>query len=193
VFDDVNRTIEALLRAELPADVAGQVGISFATPDETFPPQGLQLPALNLFLYEVRENTQLRDLEAAFERRADGQVTRVAPPVRVDCHYLVSAVAKKQLGSEIEEHHILGATLRALLRHKVLPASVLRGELAGKSPPMRAVAIAPGTHASGLELWQALKGKPRACLHYTLTIPVDTSLPETVGPPVTTLEIGVRK
>jgi hypothetical protein len=41
-----------------------------------------------------------------------------------------------------------------------------------------------------VELWQSLKGKPRATLHYTLTVPVDTSLPDIVGPPVLTLNVG---
>jgi len=50
MFDDLNRTIEALLKAELAGDVASQVSIGFATPDDSLPPQGLSLPAINLFL-----------------------------------------------------------------------------------------------------------------------------------------------
>ncbi len=190
VFDDVNRTIEALLKAELPADVASQVSISFATPDENFPPNGLALPAINLFLFEIRENTQLRDLEPTNQRNADGSVVRVPPATRVDCHYLVTAVAQPQLNSEQDEHHILGAALKALLRHRALPAAVLRGSLAGKTPPVRAAAAQQGAHPSGIELWQAIKGKPRACIHYTLTVAVDTGAPEPIAPPTLSLQVG---
>lgn len=185
---DVNRTIEALLKAELPADVASQVSISFATPDETFPPNGLSLPAIDLFLFEIHENTELRTIDPVIERGADNTVIRVPPPVRVDCHYLVTAFAEKQLGSEMEEQYILGATLTVLLKHRILPAPVLQGSLAGKTPPMRACAARKG--ASGNDLWQALRGKPRACFHYTLTVPFDVAAPESGATPVTRSSVG---
>lgn len=188
MFADVNRTIEALLKAELPANVAGQVSISFATPDETFPPNGLSLPAINLFLFEIYENAELRTVEPLVERRADGAVVRAPPPVHVDCHYLVTAFAEKQLGSEMEEQYILGATLTVLLRYRTLPAPVLQGSLAGKTPPVRAAAARRG--ASGAELWQVLKGKPRACFHYTLTVPLDVAAAEPGAVPVTVMSVG---
>ena len=190
MFDDVNRTVEALLRSDLPSDIASQVSISFATPDESFPPTGLALPAINLFLFEIHENAQLREIEGSLERRPDGSMVRVAPPVHVDCHYLVTAVTTATLGSEQDELRILGAALRVLLRYRVLPASVLKGSLAGKTPPVRAAAVRQGMHPSGVELWQSLKGKPRATLHYTLTVPVDTAAADTVGGPVLTLRVG---
>jgi hypothetical protein len=190
LFDDINRTLEALLRADLAADVASQVSISFATPDESFPPTGLALPAINLFLFEVHENPQLREVEATVARRADGTMLRVPPPVHVDCHYLVTAVADASLGSEQDELRLLGAALKVLLRHRVLPASVLRGSLAGTSPPVRAMAIRHTAHPSGVELWQSLKGKPRATLHYTLTVPVDVAAAEPIAAPVTALQVG---
>jgi hypothetical protein len=192
VFDDVNRTIEALLRAELPANIAEQVTISFSTPDETFPPSSLSLPAINFFLFEVHERAELREVAPSYDRSADGSVVRAPSPVRVDCHYLVVAVAAGQAGGgpEQDEARLLGATLRVLLRHRQLPAAVLRGSLAGLTPPLRALAVAQGARPSGIELWQALKGKPRASLHYTLTVPVDTSVSDVDAPVVTSTAVG---
>lgn len=192
MFDDINRTIEALLRADLPSDIASQVSISFATPDDSFPPTGLALPAINLFLFEIHENTQLREFEPVLERRPDGSMVKVPPPARIDCHYLVSAVVEPTVGSEQDELRLLGAVLRVLLRYRVLPDAVLRGVLAGKTPPVRAAAVRPGMHPSGVEFWQSLKGKPRATLHYSLTVPVDTTVPDGLGPPVLRLEVGGR-
>lgn len=190
MFDDLNRTIEALLKSELASDVASQVSISFATPDDSFPPQGLSLPAINLFLFEVRENASLRELEPVRERSADGMMVLVRPPVRVDCHYLVTAVATAQLGSEMDEHRILGAALKALLRHRILPAAVLQGSLVGTSPPVRAATIRQGENPSRIDLWHALKGKPRASLHYALTVAVDVGVPEDLAKPVLQLNVG---
>jgi hypothetical protein len=190
VFDDINRTIEALLKSDLPSDIAGQVSISFATPDDSFPPAGLQLPAINVFLFEIHENTQLREFEPSLERRPDGSMVRVPPPAHIDCHYLVCAAAESTLGSQQDELHILGAVLRVLLRYRQLPEAVLKGVLAGKTPPVRAAAVRPGARPSGVEFWQSLKGKPRATLHYTLTVPVDTMVSESGGPPVLKLNVG---
>jgi len=190
VFDDINRTVEALLKSDLPSDISSQVSISFATPDDSFPPTGLALPAINLFLFEIHENTQLREFEASLMRRSDGSQVRVPPPAHVDCHYLVTAAAASTLGSEQDELRILGAVLRVLLRYRVLPEAVLRGALVGQSPPIRAAAVRQGTHPSGVELWQSLKGKPRATLHYTLTVPVDVAVPDAIGPPVLTVNVG---
>lgn len=190
MFDDVNRTIEALLKSDLPSDLMRQVSISFATPDDTFPPAGVELPAINVFLFEIVENTQLREFEPTLERRPDGTMLRVPAPAHIDCHYLISVAAEPAIDSQQGELHILGAVLRVLLRYRQLPDSVLRGVLAGKSPPVRAAAVRPGMHPSGVEFWQSLKGKPRATLHYTLTVPVDPIVPEPGGPPVLRLNVG---
>ncbi|HZA23826.1 MAG TPA: hypothetical protein VFA32_14705, partial [Dehalococcoidia bacterium] len=54
MIDDLDRSLEVLLRRELPQDLAGQVTISFATPDDQFPPSSVSLPAIDLFLYDIR-------------------------------------------------------------------------------------------------------------------------------------------
>lgn len=188
MFADVSRTIDALLRSELPADIAGQVSISFATPDETFPPNGLALPAIDLFLFEITENTELRTVEPHLERRGDGAAVHVPPPRHIECHYLVTAFVEKLIGSELEEQHILGAALTVLLRHRTLPEAVLQGALAGKEARVRGLAARKPTSESGL--WFPLKARPRACFHYTITVPFDVAVAEEGGSPVTTLHIG---
>lgn len=168
--------------------MASQVSISFRTPDEKFPPNGTSPPVINLFLFEIYENTELRTVEPLIERRSDGAAVRVPPPVHIDCHYLVTVFTQEQLGSEMEEHLILGTTLAILLKYRVIPASVLKGVLAGKTPPVRAVASRKGT--PGSELWQALSRRPRACFHYTLTVPLDVAPVESPAVPVTVLTVG---
>jgi hypothetical protein len=67
MIKDLDKTIAALLRRDLPPALVGQVQISFATPDDQFPPQSVTLPAIDLFLYDVRENLELRSNEVYFE------------------------------------------------------------------------------------------------------------------------------
>src|SRR5215471_20999293 len=91
MIDDLDRSVEELLRRELPPALVGQVAISFASPDSEFPPASVTLPAVDLFLYDVRENRELRSTEWIFDRRDDGTATRRRAPVRIDCSYLITA------------------------------------------------------------------------------------------------------
>jgi hypothetical protein len=119
MFNDLDNTLEELLKRELPPSLVEQISITFATPDGNFPPTSVTLPAIDLFLYEIAENHDLRSFEPAVERRNDGHAERVPAPVRVDCHYLVTAWGKSgALQPEQDEHRMLGEVMRVLLRHR---------------------------------------------------------------------------
>jgi hypothetical protein len=193
VIDDLDRSIETLLRRELPPQLVSQVEISFATPDDQFPPTSVTLPAIDLFLYDIRENRDLRSAEWSVERSIDGTVMR-APPVRVDCSYLVTAWASESSTSRPQdEHRILGEVIRVLLRHPTVPGAVLQGELAGQAPPLPSSTLQPGRLQSVAEFWQALGGKPKAALNYTVTIAVEPVEPVETGPPVLDKRIGLDR
>jgi hypothetical protein len=178
VIDDLDRTIEALLRHELPASLAN-VAITFATPDDEFPPQSVTPPAIDVFLYDIRENRELRSNEWLLERRSDGTAAKEPPPLRIECSYLVTAWASESTPTPAQdEHKLLGEAMRALVRYSTLPDELLQGELAGQEPPLPATAIQPGHLQSMAEFWQALGGKPRAAFTYSVTIgmsPVDAA------------------
>jgi hypothetical protein len=171
MIDDLDKTLEELLRRELSAGLVNQVAISFAPPDNEFPPQDVKPPAVNLFLYDIRENLDLRDTQWILERRPDGTAVRAKSPVRVDCSYLITAWSSQGSKSRwLEEHHLLGEVMKVLLRHPTLPAVLLQNRLAGQEPPLPASTLQPGRLQSPAEFWQALGGKPKAALHYTVTI-----------------------
>lgn len=186
MLDDLDRSLNELLRRELPSGVVQQVSISFAPPDDKFPPSSVPLPAIDLFLYDIRENLELRDREWHLERRSDGTGVKKRPPVRVDCSYLVTAWAAGSSSTPAyDEHRLLGEVMKVLLRHPVLPPSVLQGSLLGQEPPLPAVTLLSGQLQSLGEFWQALGGKPKAALNYTVTIGVDALAGVETGPLVT--------
>jgi hypothetical protein len=185
MIDDLDRTLEALLKRELPPDLVEQVTISFATPDDQFPPSSVTLPAIDLFLYDMRENRELRSNEWLVERQSDGTATKKRPPVRLDCSYLITAWASQSSTTPAQdEHHLLGEVMKVLLRHPTIPDEVLQGSLRGQQPPLPASVLQPGLLQSLGEFWQALGGKPKAALHYTVTIGVEVHKPVEAGPPV---------
>jgi len=186
MIGDLDSTLQELLARELPGDLVDQVTISFATPDDEFPPTSVTLPAIDLFLYDVRENRELRTNEWQIERHSDGRITRQRPAVRVECSYLITAWASKHSNNPAQdEHYLLGEVMKVLLRHPTIPAVLLQGSLAGQEPPLPAITLQPGRLQSLGEFWQALGGKPKAALNYTVTIGVDVHKPVEAGPPVT--------
>ena len=192
MLHELDETIEAFLRGSRPdlfAQADRPVTISFAPPDERFPPPGVVLPAVDFFLFLIEENRELRASEPIVEPQPDGTVIRRPAPVRVDCHYLVTAFSDATQRAEEDEHRLLGEVMQLLLRHRQIPGEFVRGvRLAPQRPPVRSSAILPSPN-HGAELWQALKGRPRASLHYVLTISVDAGAPPERLPLVTRINL----
>lgn len=195
MIDDLDRSLEDLLKRELPASLFtdSQVSISFLAPDQDFPPAAVTLPAIDVFLYDVRENTSLRSNEWMEERAANGTVTRRRAPTRVDCSYLITAWSSSTSPTRAQdEHRLLGEVMRVLLRHPTLPEAVLQGSLKGQQPPLPSSTLQAGQLQSLSELWQALGGKPRATLNCTITVGVEALAPVEAGPPVIERRLRLR-
>ena len=185
MIHDLDKTLEQLLKQDLPPELVSQVTISFDTPDGQFPPSSVTLPAIDLFLYDVRENRELRNNEWIVERRSDGTAAKKRPPVRVECSYLITAWPSESAPNPAQdEHHLLGEVMTVLLRHPTIPAGILQGGLKGQEPPLPAITLQPGRLQSPGEFWQALGGKPKAALNYTVTIGVEVHKAVEIGPPV---------
>ncbi len=188
---DLDRSLDALLRLELPENLEN-VAITFATPDRHFPPDAVTLPAIDLFLYDIRENTTLRSNMRSIEQRPDAVYQR-RPTVRVDCSYMITAWASRETSTPaLDEHAILSEVLRVLISWPHLPKSVLVGELRDQSPPLPTTCLQPGLLQSLGEFWQALDGIPKAALSYTVTIGVEPGIAHQTEKPVikSILEVG---
>ncbi|MBE9256065.1 MULTISPECIES: DUF4255 domain-containing protein [Aphanizomenonaceae] len=178
MLDDLDSTLKQLLTHELPElqrSTETNVAISFDMPLEG---SIKQKPAINLFLYDVRENLELRSSEWSVQRRQNGTATKKRPPARIDCSYLITVWANAD--DPQQEHHILGEVMKLLLRYRTLPAAILQGSLRGQEPLPVAVGLRSSYLQSLGEFWQAIGGKPKAALNYTVTIavPVDEETEE---------------
>ncbi len=187
MFDDLDRTIEQFLKNNLPTDLASRVAISFAAPDSEFPPSTVKLPAIDLFLYDVRENLEMRGAEWSLGpvshanpvfKSTPGTVMRKPPPVQVECSYIITAwTSETTAGHTFEEHRLLGETLKALLRRRAFPDDVLQGCLKdGGVTVWRTLALQPDYLRMG-EFWQAMGGTPRVAVNYQVTLSIDAREP----------------
>jgi hypothetical protein len=171
MIDDLDRTIADLLKTQLASGLADQVAISFSPPDSEFPPATVTLPAIDLFLYDIRENMELRS-EPWRHERTSGGVTRRHASVRIDCSYLVTAWANQgSTTPAYDEHRLLSEVMFVLLRYPVLPRALLLGDLrTNDAEPLPTATLQPGRLQSPAEFWQAIGGKPKASLNYLVTI-----------------------
>ncbi|MBV9301612.1 MAG: DUF4255 domain-containing protein [Acidobacteriaceae bacterium] len=178
MIDDLDRTVEQLLRNELPLSIVDQVAFSFAAPDSDFPPASVTLPAIDVFLYDIRENLELRSSQWIVNQQPNGTATKQRAPVRVDCSYFITAWASESSTTRaFDEHRLLSEVMKVLLRHPTIPEVLLQGSLIGQEPPLPSSTLQPGRLQSVGEFWQALGGKPKAALNYTVTIGVAADKP----------------
>jgi hypothetical protein len=142
----------------------------------------------------VRENTELRNIQWILEREEDGSATKRRSPVRVDCSYLITAWARETSSSRaLDEHLLLSEVMKVLLQHPIIPDVLLQGKLKGQEPSLPATTLQPGRLQSVAEFWQALGGKPKAALNYTVTIGISSDRRIATEVPVTEKTLAMRQ
>jgi len=142
--------------------------IVFDRPLDPFNPQN---PTIDLFLYDVRENLDLRSNEYTTEI-IDGQVITHPAALRLACSYLVTAWPVGGLDLALQEHRLLTQVLRVLSRYPTIPSRFLQGSLIGQDPPLPMVALHPDALKNLAEFWSSLGSKMKASLTITVTISV---------------------
>ncbi len=150
-----------------------EVDVRFEAPVRAWVESRLR-PTVNLFLFEIRENADLRSTAPQTVRTVTHAERRM-PPRRMDLRYMVSVLA-----TEIEDEHLLlWRVLAVLMRHAELPPESLPEALRGLDSPVRG-RVGPAEEAPGwTEIWTALGTPPRASLLYTITAPLDLDLATT--------------
>jgi len=175
IIDDFNTTLENLMKKEYGPEMP--FDISFAVPCKDFHTVSTEKPSLNFYLYDIRENTELRSNEPLIERRADGSVIKKRPPMRIQLFYCITAWSPAQddaIGSKTrEEHKQLSKALVALLKYQTIPSDVLSGDLIGQIPPLPTTAILPDAMENLAQFWNALDGLLKPSLDYRITISLD--------------------
>src|SRR5437763_5719148 len=89
----------------------------------------LTRPTINLFLFDLQENTELRQSNYEVTRN-NGRAERRLVPRRFDLRYMVSALTT----SVEDEHQLLWRVLVTLVQHPQLPAELLSDELRTLEP-----------------------------------------------------------
>jgi Pvc16 N-terminal domain len=139
-------------------------------------------PAVNLYLYDIREDLERRNV--AYEKVIDenGRTTgRRPPPRRFALSYLITAWTQRPE----DEHRLLSRLLLCFLRMEALPNEMLQGDLKEQPFPILVeIGLPPPDDRSISELWTALGGELKPSLDLVVTVPFDTGREQEAGPPV---------
>jgi hypothetical protein len=177
VIQDIDETLKELLVQRGGVDTAS-IDIRFEMPNREWS-AAITKPTINLFLYDIRENHELRSAQRTVVRNPDnvaGKETRA--PVRLDLSYLITAWTT----DIADEHQLLGRVLSTLLQFPLLPADVLRGAMQTQPVPVQAWIAQPERAPNPWEFWGHMEHGMKAGLHFVLTTslepfqPVDVQL-----------------
>jgi hypothetical protein len=200
MIDDLSKTLKVILSTEEVKQEFPQLGeahIEFARPVKDYTPKAPQ--TICLFLYDIRENRELRSNELSRVTGGNGQSTIAPPPLRLDCSYLVTAWPAQTTnarGTDVDqetgqdpfllEHLLLSEVLQVLARYPTIPADFLQGKLA--NPPQEFPLPMITARAEGLnnisEFWTAIGSSLRPSLSVKATIAMQVSTAEVEAKPV---------
>jgi uncharacterized protein DUF4255 len=179
VIHDVD---DALRKLVLRDAVNGSgVDISFEAPTKEWSARRTA-PTINVYLYDVREDLDRRQVEYEEVRDDDGKVvSRKPPPRRFKLAYLVTVWTQRPE----DEHRLLSTLLACFLSYDALPPELIGGTLA-EIPYRSLITVALPTPAdrSLADVWSALGGELKPSLDLVVNAPFDTARVAAAGPPV---------
>ncbi|SPE35046.1 conserved hypothetical protein [Candidatus Sulfopaludibacter sp. SbA3] len=172
---DLDQSLSMWLLDALKPAIHEEFVVTFQPPDQL--PDSPKVPAIDLFLYDVKQNLDQRSNEWIVERQPDGKATQKRAPVQVTCAYLISAWPAAGEDPVEQEHLMLGEVLKLLLANPKIPAKFLQGSLRGLDTAIAATAVQPGAQ-NVTDLWRAFGGKAKAALNYSVNVGVEVGQPQ---------------
>ncbi len=182
MFDALNESLEAFLRAEVP--LPPTVDVVFGAPDKEWKGRRAR-PTVNLFLHELRRSSKRSVTGTATSRLPDGTYRRdqLLPFVRAS--YAISVWASEPA----DEYRLLGDLLALLVTAGDVPGAYLGTDLAALGNPVELV-VAPEDRKSLVELWSSLGVPPRAAVELFVHLPVAPPAGRVVPAPPSDVQLG---
>jgi len=173
---DLSESLQALLtQPGLPPELGSAV-VSFDRPSDPFTPAQT---TVNLFMFEIRENRELRNNEPVI-RRQGNQAIIESPPMRVSCRYLITAWPVGNLDLALQEQRLLSQVLQLLARFPVIPAAFLQGSLIGQDPPLPVLVAQPTDIDHAAEFWASVGNRLRPSIVLEVVISMPLAAPITL-------------
>jgi hypothetical protein len=179
VIPEVDEALRDLMRTR--AVPGRQVEISFEAPTRDWA-AGRNVPTVNAYLYDIREDTSRREYGMMSVRDESGIVVQRRRPLR---YFRLSYLMTCWTSRPEDEHRLLASVLGCLVGTEVLPIYG-DGALASLGQPVQlTLAGAPHDSPSAADLWSALGGNLKPSLDVAAIAPYPAETGAPVAPPVT--------
>lgn len=185
MINDLDETIrQMILRKGVFAP--DSVAVTFEQPTADWA-AGLTRPTINCYLYDLRENLELRSAEWLVEHNDKGVASKRPAPRRYDLSYLITVWTQNQIE---DEHAILWRVLAVLSNHPTLPVEACQGDLKRQPYPILTQTAQPSMAIENMpDLWGVMENQLRPSLNYVVTLAMEREVRFT-APLVVTRRLG---
>jgi hypothetical protein len=186
MITDLDETIKQILIKKAGLEPS-EVDITFDTPNREWS-ASVSKPTVNLYLYDIRENHDLRITDWDVEQNGNGTATRKKTASRVNLSYLVTVWS-----NNIEDQHrLLWRVMATLFQYPTIPQELLAGNLAKQDYPVDTFTAQPdGLFNNPADFWAALDNDIKPSINYVVTVPLDLNIAFT-SPIVSTAALEVK-
>ena len=168
MINDLDETLKQLLVKKAGLDPA-EVDISFDIPTREWSTP-VTRPTVNLYLYDLRENRQLRETYWDDEVGEDGKINLKRRPLRIDLSYMITCWTS----SAEDQHRLLWRVVETFFRHSPIPEDVLQGDLLQLTHPVNTEVAQPdGVLKNVSDFWGALENQLRPSVSLVVTLDLD--------------------
>lgn len=172
MLDDLDKTLESILRKR--GGIGSDIEVAFDQPNREWASR-LSRPTLNLFVFDVRENQRLRQVDREVHRNGNSASITV-PPRRMDVAYLVTAWTRK-----IEdEHRLIWRALSTMKRFMYLTPDACEGNLRYSriDIPLLVAETSPNMTTNLVDLWSVLDNQMHIGFTVIATLELDMAFEE---------------
>jgi hypothetical protein len=166
MIHEVTESLEAFLKQPGLQPPLRDAAIRFDRPTDPYP---LDQTTVNAFLFEVKENVELRSNEPVV-RRVGGQSIVEPPPYRCTCVYLITAWPVGGTDLPKQEHHLLSQVLELIAGEPTMPAAFLTLALLPQEPPLPMMMVQPDGVKNPAEFWAAIGNRIKPSLLVSITV-----------------------
>lgn len=174
---DVGDTLVELLRENM-RDLIPPDSITLVSPGEI---EGKDNVRLSLFLYQVSENSELKNQEM----ENMGASRQKAPPLALDLNYMLTSYPSPGIQDRTErtqeEHSILGRAMQVLHGNPILTGSVLKGSLSAYDNELHVMVTSMSLDDMS-KIWSTFKEKsfrPSVCYLVT-SVKIESTLEKSI-------------
>jgi len=167
MINEVDEVLRSLVKAEV---VQGaDVEVLFDAPTREWASRR-NTPTLDLYLYDIREDTRRRATGHVDRRNDEGVVVdRTTLPRYIKLAYLITAWTQRPE----DEHRLLSSVLACFMRYEIAPSTVMTPLLAEQEIPIGLqIAYPPPEDRQVSDVWTSLGGDLKPSVDLVVTVPM---------------------